>query len=171
MVFLGHEGWVQSLCFSVDGYLLASSADDDMVKLWDVAEGRCLKTLEGKTESSSHCGFHPTGALIVSGSSTPVLGLPRVSTNTGDSQQGKPPHVLNGEEILSIAEQDGENVKKPRARSAQPLRGKISFPGLDTPIRVAPKSAGVCRPVVLEEKPKPASVTVEQWLTTSFQRL
>ena len=66
-IISGHEGWVQALTFSTDGYLLVSCADDEMVKIWSVYNGLCLKTLESQTETSSHCGFHPSGALVASG--------------------------------------------------------------------------------------------------------
>uniref|UniRef100_A0A671PF18 WD repeat-containing protein 38-like n=1 Tax=Sinocyclocheilus anshuiensis TaxID=1608454 RepID=A0A671PF18_9TELE len=38
--------WVRSLAFSRDGLVLASTAEGDMVRIWDVTTGVCLKRLQ-----------------------------------------------------------------------------------------------------------------------------
>ncbi|KAL4899381.1 hypothetical protein BDW74DRAFT_163568 [Aspergillus multicolor] len=43
----GHSGWVQSVTFSPDGTRLASSSDDQTIKLWDASTGELQQTLEG----------------------------------------------------------------------------------------------------------------------------
>jgi WD40 repeat protein len=44
-VFEGHTSWVMSVAFSPDGSTIASGSDDGSVRLWDVSEGTCTKTL------------------------------------------------------------------------------------------------------------------------------
>ncbi|HEY9633566.1 MAG TPA: hypothetical protein V6D14_09180, partial [Coleofasciculaceae cyanobacterium] len=45
----GHSGWVESITFSLDGQLLASSSLDQTVRLWKVGTGQCLQTLQGQS--------------------------------------------------------------------------------------------------------------------------
>ncbi|MCG5058659.1 MAG: hypothetical protein KA714_11825 [Limnoraphis sp. WC205] len=40
-----HTSWVTSVLFSSDGQFLVSGSDDRTIKLWDVATGRCIRTL------------------------------------------------------------------------------------------------------------------------------
>jgi WD40 repeat protein len=62
-VLTGHTGRVRGCAFSSDGALLATASNDGMVRLWQVATGRC------------HCAirvggpvfgvaWHPGGALL-----------------------------------------------------------------------------------------------------------
>ncbi|WP_348245690.1 hypothetical protein [Trichocoleus sp. DQ-A1] len=40
-----HTSWVTSVSFSCNGQILLSGSEDRTIKLWDVATGRCIKTL------------------------------------------------------------------------------------------------------------------------------
>ena len=40
----GHSNWVRSVAFSPDGKTLASSGEDETMKIWDTKTGKCLKT-------------------------------------------------------------------------------------------------------------------------------
>jgi WD40 repeat protein len=39
--------WIASVIFSADSQILLSGSFDRTIKLWDVATGRCIKTLMG----------------------------------------------------------------------------------------------------------------------------
>jgi WD40 repeat protein len=64
-----HRG-VTSVAFSPDGKLLASGSGDDTIKLWEVATGREVRTLEGHTGWVYSVAFSPDGKLLASGSGT-----------------------------------------------------------------------------------------------------
>jgi WD40 repeat protein len=50
-VQLGHASSIREVAWSPDGKTLASSSDDNTVKLWDTGSGQLLRTLNG------HVGF------------------------------------------------------------------------------------------------------------------
>jgi transcription initiation factor TFIID subunit 5 len=51
--------------FSVSGSLLASAADDGLVKLWEVGTGRVLRSLRHGGEGLA-VAFSPVGSLLAS---------------------------------------------------------------------------------------------------------
>ena len=64
----GHSGAVNSVCLSADGKYALSGSSDKMLKLWDVASGRCLETLEGHSESVTAVCLSADGQYALSGS-------------------------------------------------------------------------------------------------------
>jgi WD40 repeat protein len=74
----GHTDLVNSVAFSPDGKLLASGSCGQRdssgfcvqgeIKLWDVATGREVRTLEGHTSWIRSVAFSPDGRLLASGS-------------------------------------------------------------------------------------------------------
>ena len=75
----GHTS-VQSVSFSPDGKMLASGAEDNTVKLWDVATGENTATLEEHTSWISSVAFSPDGATLASGSGDRTIKLWDVAT-------------------------------------------------------------------------------------------
>ena len=60
--FSEHSGRVGSVAFSENGYIMASGAADG-VKIWDLRNGACLKTLS--VGSGVHCvGFDYSGVYL-----------------------------------------------------------------------------------------------------------
>ena len=70
-------GVVESLAFSPDGTLLASGEGYTgyAIRLWDLAGGQNLRTLEGHTHAVDNLAFSPDGRLLASGSYDGTLRL------------------------------------------------------------------------------------------------
>src|SRR5947207_7501891 len=64
----GHTGLVYSVAFSPDGKLLASAGFDNLIKLWDFANGKELKTLAGHTGPVYCVTFDKDGKTLASSS-------------------------------------------------------------------------------------------------------
>ncbi|KAE8389669.1 hypothetical protein BDV23DRAFT_184267 [Aspergillus alliaceus] len=64
----GHSGEVNSVAFSPDSQLLASSSWDKTIKLWDPSTGKLYQTLEGHSAWVQSVAFSPDGQLLASSS-------------------------------------------------------------------------------------------------------
>ena len=42
----GHNNWIRSLVFHPSGKYLLSASDDKTIRVWELATGRCIKTVE-----------------------------------------------------------------------------------------------------------------------------
>ncbi|EPY25941.1 guanine nucleotide-binding protein subunit beta-2-like 1 protein [Strigomonas culicis] len=79
-----HSDWVSSLCFSPsNSTLVVSGSWDNTVKVWDLADSKCIKTLVGHTNYVTSVTVSPDGSLCASGGKDGVARL--WDLNTGDS--------------------------------------------------------------------------------------
>jgi len=43
----GHDNWVRAIGFSGDGKYVVSASDDKSVRVWDLKQLRCIRTIDG----------------------------------------------------------------------------------------------------------------------------
>jgi WD40 repeat protein len=90
-------GITRTTQFSVDGKIIASSSTT-VIDIWDVADGRLLRQLQGHSDHVNALAFTPDGRTLASGSYDGSVRL-------WDARGGKELHVLKGlkEAIAYIA--------------------------------------------------------------------
>lgn len=74
----GHSDWfggIYSIAFSPDNKLIASGSKDKTIKLWQVATGREIMSLEDHNDDITSIAISPDGKLIASGSKDKTLKL------------------------------------------------------------------------------------------------
>jgi WD40 repeat protein len=93
LTLLGHRDKVQSVTFSRDGRLLATSSWDETAKLWDAATGQELLTLRGHPKYTVNAvAFSPDGARIAT---------------VGSDGTAKVWEVVSGRELLVLKGHEG----------------------------------------------------------------
>jgi len=62
-----HSGWVRAIAMSPDQRQFATCGNDNLIKLWNVADFSLAREFEGHTSHVYNVAFHPTERAIVSG--------------------------------------------------------------------------------------------------------
>ncbi|MGE0488880.1 MAG: protein kinase [Vulcanimicrobiota bacterium] len=63
----GHEGPVVALAASRDGLTLATAGRDRTIKIWDVAQKKCLRTMSVSTFEPTVLALSPEGRVLIAG--------------------------------------------------------------------------------------------------------
>jgi WD40 repeat protein len=80
----GHSNWVNAVVFSPDGRLVASRADDETVRLWDIELKETVRTIEcGRYDALS---FNPDSSCLNVGANEVDTGLSLNTVPTIPSQ-------------------------------------------------------------------------------------
>ncbi|KAG2446035.1 hypothetical protein HXX76_000637 [Chlamydomonas incerta] len=69
----GHTDTVAALGFNAAGSMLATAGMDGLCKLWNVADGRLLRSLEGSGGALQWLTWHPRGDVVVAGTEDCML--------------------------------------------------------------------------------------------------
>jgi len=56
VVLVGHDNWVRGLVFHPGGKYLLSASDDKTLRVWDLANKRCMKVLEAHSHFCTSLG-------------------------------------------------------------------------------------------------------------------
>ena len=86
---LGHTNYVRSVEWSANGRRALSGSDDNIVRLWEVESGQCLRVLEGHSKSVNSVAWRADSRLLLSGSVDETIRL-------WDVESGKCLRVLEG---------------------------------------------------------------------------
>lgn len=78
--FNGHSSDVNSVAFSPDGTTLGSASDDKTIKLWNLASGQEIRTLEGHSNWIWTVAFSPDSKILASGSADKTIKLWNLET-------------------------------------------------------------------------------------------
>lgn len=69
MVFSAHENWVRAVVLHPSGKFIISSSDDKSIRVMDIKEGRCLRTIADAHSHFIPCiALSPSSPILVSGS-------------------------------------------------------------------------------------------------------
>jgi len=85
-VLTGHKQGLSDISWSSDSKFICSASDDKTLKIWRVADRKCVNTLEGHTNYVFCCNYNPQSTLIVSGSFDE-------SVRIWDAKTGTPPSL------------------------------------------------------------------------------
>uniref|UniRef100_A0A0G4IDV5 Uncharacterized protein n=1 Tax=Chromera velia CCMP2878 TaxID=1169474 RepID=A0A0G4IDV5_9ALVE len=78
----GHSDTVSCVAFGFDGKHVATGGYDGVIRVWDVASGSLVSTLEGPSEEVEWIDWHPRGHALIAGSSDATTWLWWATTGT-----------------------------------------------------------------------------------------
>ncbi|MEO8024854.1 MAG: WD40 repeat domain-containing protein [Bryobacteraceae bacterium] len=113
----GHADCIYAVAFSPDAKLIATSSYDKLIKLWNVASGKEVRTLKDHIDAVYALSFTPDGKRLMSGSADRTV---------------KIWDVASGERLYTLSEPtDGINTI-----ALDPTGRMVAAGGLDKTIRV-----------------------------------
>lgn len=64
ILLAGHDNWVRGVVFHPGGKFLISASDDKTLRVWDVRNKRCQKTLEAHKHFCTSLGLYSISSQI-----------------------------------------------------------------------------------------------------------
>uniref|UniRef100_A0A8D9AVX1 Ribosome biogenesis protein BOP1 homolog n=1 Tax=Cacopsylla melanoneura TaxID=428564 RepID=A0A8D9AVX1_9HEMI len=124
--YLGHTNFVRCICVEPQGQFLASGSDDMTVKVWEIATGRCVRTIPagGVVRSIAWCPNTALSLLAVAADRKLLIVNPRVGdiliqTKTDDLMSEPPEGVVLPEKVKAVVNWE---VPEPELWDADGLR-------------------------------------------------
>ncbi len=71
----GHSDCIYAIAFSPDGKMIATASYDKLIKLWDTATGKEIRTLKDHIDAVYALAFTPDGSRLVSGAADRTVKL------------------------------------------------------------------------------------------------
>jgi WD40 repeat protein len=92
-----HQGWVRTLAVNAAGTIIATGGNDNMVRLWNFADGKLIRELSGHERHVYSVYFHPSGEFLLSGDLMGLLKQWEVATGKlVQTFDAKPLHTYEG---------------------------------------------------------------------------
>ncbi|KAL1459878.1 hypothetical protein WDU94_011829 [Cyamophila willieti] len=107
--YLGHTNFVRCICVEPQGQFLASGSDDLTVKVWEIATGRCVRTIPagGVVRSIAWCPNTALSLMAVAADRKLLIVNPRVGdiliqTKTDDLMSEPPEGVVLPDKVKAV---------------------------------------------------------------------
>ena len=92
-----HAGWIRSVDVDAAGQVLASGANDNLIRLWNAQTGEPIRDLEGHERHVYSVAFHPSEPILVSGDLKGVVRQWDVASGAATRDfEAKDLHSFNG---------------------------------------------------------------------------
>ncbi|KAL5480647.1 TUP1_2 [Sanghuangporus weigelae] len=124
--------YIRSVCFSPDGKLLATGAEDKTIRIWEIAKKRVKRVLKGHRDSVYSVAFTPDGKGIVSGSLDKTLKHWDISAIVNGSRKDPlpPPTTPTGSSSASASGSGAGNnsgaATRPKENGGGGERGSVN---------------------------------------------
>jgi WD40 repeat protein len=125
-----------AMCFSPDSKLLTTNSGDEVIRLWDVVQGKLLRGLIGHQAAVLTVAFAPRGDVLASGSRDGTVRLWKASSGEElrcfEGHQGEVQHLAfadDGKFIVSAASDNcvlvWDAASRPAIRAGNPVVKKM----------------------------------------------
>ncbi|KAJ7665915.1 chromatin associated protein [Mycena polygramma] len=131
----GGDLYIRSVCFSPDGALLATGAEDTQIRIWDIVKKRIIAVLSGHQQEIYALDFSADGRFVVSGSGDKTV---RIWDMRGVSPSGPPPAQPPSCQVLAITD-----VAPPTSPSLHRTSPAPTPDGGITSVAISPSGARV----------------------------
>jgi WD40 repeat protein len=93
--FKGHSDCIYAAAFSPDGATIATASYDKLIKLWDAASGKEIRTLKDHIDAVYALAFTPDGKRLISGAADRTVKVWNPATGERLYTMGEPADGIN----------------------------------------------------------------------------